>query len=370
MSYRHITIDDRYCIQSLIKLGLSNRAIAIETGFSHTAINKELSRNGIPNTNTTSRVNRPTILDQDLRAQRGRGLAIDKYIALEYYCQRQRNFRRRSFKYKAETAQNTANIRRHNANQLRCKIIDGSPEADIVKTYLAKKYSPEIITIRSKLVGDINLNCSKTAIYGWINRSSDSAYLKTLLRRKGRKPKHTVDSFNKTSNKRSIHDRPTIVKSLGRIGDLEGDTIVGKDTKDRLLTHVDRLTGKLSISRIISYDSFKVSNYTRRDIERIFNNTTETITYDNGNEFSAWELTEKKLAVDIYFADVYKSNQRGRNENANGLIRQYFPKGTDFKKITNQQVRYVENELNNRPRKRYNGLTPIEYENYLVETFG
>lgn len=369
MSFKHITIEDRYCIQSLIKLGFSNRAIAGETGFSHTTVNKELARNSKPNTNTTTRVNRPTVIDRDFRAQRGRGLSSDKHKALRRYQYRQYIFRRSSFRYDAKIAQYTTAIRRLRAGQSRCKVVDGSNESRIITNYLEKKYSPELIAIRTKFVGDTGLSCGKTAIYGWISRSLATDYLRTLLRRKGRKPIRQRTVFNQTRGRRSIHDRPTVVNTLSRLGDLEGDTIVGKDKKDRLLTHVDRLTGLVSISRIISYNSNNVSLHTGQDISRVFTKA-KTITYDNGNEFSAWKLTEKNIMTSIYFADPYRSSQRGRNENINGLIRQYFPKGTDFKRVTNRRVRATENELNNRPRKRYNGLTPIEYADSLVETFG
>jgi len=367
MPFHHITTEDRYCIQSLVRLGFSNRAIASQTGFSHTAINKELSRNGTASTNRVTRVNRPAIISQDFRSWRGRGLSSDKHTALDSFTRRTRQFQRRSFRYQAKTAQLLTSHRQRAAGACRRKVQDGSTEAMLITSYLKKKYSPEIIGIRSQQIGDTGLNCGKAAIYAWIYRSSDTVYLQTLLRRRGRKPKNHKATFNRTSGKRSIHTRPLVVAALGRRGDLEGDTIVGQDKKDRLLTHTDRVTGIVSISRILGYDSFSVSRRTKDDIRRMFANS-HTITYDNGNEFSAWQRTEKQIDTTIYFADPYKSSQRGRNENANGLIRQYFPKGTDFKRITNHQVRFVETELNNRPRKRYNGLTPIEYAKRLVET--
>jgi IS30 family transposase len=85
-----------------------------------------------------------------------------------------------------------------------------------------------------------------------------------------------------------------------------------------------------------------------------------TITYDNGSEFSAWQYTETDLNVSIYFADPYRSSQRGRNENTNSLIRDFIPKQTDFKKLHKKDILNIESLLNNRPRKRFNGLTPIE----------
>lgn len=87
----------------------------------------------------------------------------------------------------------------------------------------------------------------------------------------------------------------------------------------------------------------------------------KTITYDNGVEFAGWRQTEQELNTKIYFANPYHSWERGRNENANGLIRDFFPKGTDFKKLTNRDILKVESMLNNRPRKRFQWLTPLEY---------
>ena len=120
-------------------------------------------------------------------------------------------------------------------------------------------------------------------------------------------------------------------------------------------------SGLGSISLVIGYNAASITKQTKVDIERVFGKSNvATITYDNGAEFSSWRATEKTLAVDIYFADPYKSSQRGRNENFNGLIRDFYPKGTDFKKLTAQCILDLENLLNNRPRKRLGGLTPLE----------
>lgn len=151
------------------------------------------------------------------------------------------------------------------------------------------------------------------------------------------------------------------IDNLERFGDLEGDTIFGKDAKDRLLTHTDRKSGLGSISLILGYNAASITVQTATDISRIFGqDNTKTITYDNGIEFSAWRSAEKAIQADIYFADPYKSSQRGRNENFNGLVRDFLPKGTDFKKLTPQRILDIENLLNTRPRKRLGGLTPLE----------
>ena len=127
-----------------------------------------------------------------------------------------------------------------------------------------------------------------------------------------------------------------------------------------MLTHVDRLTGLGSISLVLGYNSTSISEQTNKDLARMFGYGVHTVTYDRGNEFSLWEKTEQRSGVDIYFADPYSSYQRGRNENFNGLVRDFFPKGTDFKKITRKDILRVESILNNRERERFNGLTPIE----------
>ncbi len=92
----------------------------------------------------------------------------------------------------------------------------------------------------------------------------------------------------------------------------------------------------------------------------------DTITYDRGNEFAEYEQLNNRTKAKIYFADAYCSNQRGSNENLNGLVRQYFPKRSDFKKITNRHIKIVETKLNNRPRKRYNYRTPIQQRQYIL----
>ena len=142
---------------------------------------------------------------------------------------------------------------------------------------------------------------------------------------------------------------------------MEGDTIFGKDTKDRILTHVERKSGLLSASLVRGYNSHSIAKQTVKDTNRIFGKgNVKSITYDNGIEFSLWKQTAKELDIDIYFANPYHSWERGRNENTNGLIRDFFPKGTDFKRITKSDIMRVESLINNRPRKRLGWKTPFE----------
>ena len=164
-----------------------------------------------------------------------------------------------------------------------------------------------------------------------------------------------------SAGKRNIAARPGVVDELGRLGDLEGDTIFGKDSRDRLLTHVERKTGLVSISLVCGYDVHKIQKQTMLDLERLSRHTgalPKTITYDNGVEFAGWRQTEKDLGADIYFANPYHSWERGRNENANGLIRDFFPKGTDFKKLTALMYIRLRKSIEQQTQKASRRLNP------------
>ena len=217
------------------------------------------------------------------------------------------------------------------------------------------RWSPEQISLRIDAIlagqalkdddgwtGDTGLRpVSRMAVCRYIYSLNGNERKKAIssLRRRGKPFKNTAKlPYNNTNRgKHSIHDRPASIDNLESYTDLEGDTVFGLDTKDRLLTHTERKSGLGSISLVIGYNATSITKQTKVDIERVFGKSNvTTITYDNGAEFSSWRATEKTLAVDIYFADPYKSSQRGRNENFNGLIRDFYPKGTDFKKLTAQ----------------------------------
>lgn len=378
MSHSHFTLSDRIRIQHGIESKKSNRKIAECLGVSHTAINHEVRHNSvILEVVSTSRVNKPRILSLDLRTRRGKGEVPDKEIAHKRYQQRLARWRRGQPAYDAEVAHTLYLERRASANRCNYRLIDGDDLAELITKKLNSKDrdSPEQIAANLRKQ---NICISHQTIYRWIKRSSSRKELEKRLRRRGRRYRYTSNTsmqWNKTQGKRSIHTRPAIIEKLIRYGDLEGDTIFGKDTKDRLLTHVDRATGLLSLSLVKGYDSYKIHRQTVADITRVFGATARTITYDNGSEFAAWRLTEQSLQaraddtrvkVKIYFADPYRSSQRGRNENTNGLVRDYFPKGTDFKKITKRQVLDVENILNNRSRKRYDWRSPFEQRAHVL----
>jgi IS30 family transposase len=370
MSHRHFTLEDRNTIQNSLEDGVSHRDIALKLDVSHTAINEEVRHNSVVLEITlTTRVNKPRILSLDLRTRRGRGEMPEKIAALTRYQKRLKRFQSGQPAYVADIAHSLYLERRKEASSCNFRIRDGDVLSEqIANALLARsKDSPEQIAAN---LGKVGTNISPQTIYDWIRRSSRQKELEARLRRRGKRYRYssaTMDRWNKTKDKRSIHDRPVIIEELTRYGDLEGDTIFGSDTKDRILSHVDRVTGMASLSLVLGYDSYLVHKQTLKDVHRVFGNNIHTITYDNGSEFSAWKNTEKDLSIDVYFADPYRSSQRGRNENYNGLVRDYFPKGTDFKKISPTELQEVEDILNNRSRKRYNWRSPFEQREYVLE---
>jgi len=234
-----------------------------------------------------------------------------------------------------------------------------------VKSYvvnrLESKLSPEQISGEAKLKG---ITCvSHETIYNhvWLDKKRGGK-LHKHLRNKGRRYRKRgakKDTRGIILNRVDIDQRPAIVEKKKRFGDFEIDTVIGKNHKGALVTMNDRASGVLKIRKVKKKESSQV---TRAAISALseFKDKIHTITSDNGKEFAGHSDISEKLKINFYFAKPYHSYERGANENANRLIRQYFPKKTDFSTITNTQVKWVENELNNRPRKRFNYLTPIE----------
>lgn len=157
----------------------------------------------------------------------------------------------------------------------------------------------------------------------------------------------------------SIEQRPAIVDNRGRIGDWEGDTVMGKRRQSALLTLVER---KTLYTLIVKLESKQAAPLAQAMIKLMkpHKSRVHTVTFDNGQEFSAHKTIERGLDTKVYFAHAYASWERGINENTNGLIRQYFPKGTDFSKVSAQEIQFVMDRLNNRPRKSRDARSPNE----------
>jgi IS30 family transposase len=159
------------------------------------------------------------------------------------------------------------------------------------------------------------------------------------------------------SNRRLIEDRPEIVDLKQRFGDLEIDTIIGKNHKGAIVTINDRATGILRMKKIKAKESELVKQAAIELLEN-WKPYLFTITSDNGKEFAMHQEIATALEVDCYFANPYSPWERGANENLNGLIRQYIPKSTSFEEITVERIIEIQEKLNNHPRKRFNFETP------------
>jgi IS30 family transposase len=151
-----------------------------------------------------------------------------------------------------------------------------------------------------------------------------------------------------------------VINRRRRYGDWEGDTIVGKGRRSALVTLVERKTGYARIGRVDSMKSDMTMRVAKRRMKDLPPSLRRSVTFDNGKEFAEHQKLTRSLGLDVYFTDAYASWQRGTNENTNGLLRQYFPKGTDFTQVSHRQVARVEQLINERPRRRLDYRSPAE----------
>ena len=235
-----------------------------------------------------------------------------------------------------------------------------TPEVEAyVRDKLRLKYSPEQIAGVAKTNGD---NCvSHERIYQFIwqdKRKKGTLYLD--LRNRGRRYKKRSVIYDKRGtipNRTDISLRPPEVELRERFGDLEIDLIIGKDHKGAILTINDRATGIARLRKLDGKDAEQLALVTIDCLED-WKPFLKTITSDNGKEFSCHQMVAGDLKIDFFFAKPYASWQRGSNENYNRLVRQYIPKKVDFNYVTHEYVNYVEQQINNRPRKRFGYLSP------------
>jgi IS30 family transposase len=159
----------------------------------------------------------------------------------------------------------------------------------------------------------------------------------------------------------SIELRPASVELREEIGHWEGDLIIGSKRASAIGTLVERKSRYTHIVKLENRKSKTVTLAFSNKIKNMNSTFKKSLTYDNGIEMANHKWFTENTGMTVYFAHPYSSWERGTNENTKGLIRRYFPKGTDFNKITEEQVREVENKLNNRPRKIINYMTPFEF---------
>jgi len=258
--------------------------------------------------------------------------------------------------YHEKDAQRRVRDRRINARKWARRIDNDSVLEARVLQHLSKGLSPEQIAGYMKESGDV-WGVSFKTIYRWIRREWQSR--KHLLRYKGKsRTPYGTGRFTVRKNKKHISERPAIVEKRRRAGDWEADLVHGvrDDSMHCILTLNDRASGHNRMWKIeTGVQSLPVCEAIVHLLQHF---PVHTITCDNGTEFSAFEMIEERLGCSVYFSDPSKPQQRGSNENLNGLVRDYFPKGMSLEQVTNEDVQRVSKLLNWRPRKRFGYMCP------------
>jgi transposase, IS30 family len=274
--------------------------------------------------------------------------------------------------YRAEAAHAIAQGRRRKGRS--CKIDAHAPLKQYVHEKLRQEWSPEEIAMRIKKEyrEDIIMRISHETIYRYLYCLPRGALKKELMRglrqeRKLRQPRgiarhrreHIADIL-------SITERPKEVGDRSVPGHWEGDLIVGKGHASAMGTLVERTTRLTLLVPLEKKDAFTVRKSFAAAFLRIPEKFKKSLTYDRGTEMSQHALFTKETEIKVYFADPHSPWQRGTNENTNGLIRQYFPKGTDFNMVPLSAIKEAERRLNSRPRKALDYYTPSEKFHQLV----
>lgn len=234
---------------------------------------------------------------------------------------------------------------------------------DEVKTYVSAKleqqYSPEQVAGEAKKKGVLCVSHERIYQYVWEDKRQGGELHKNLRTqgKRYRKRGFKKDKRGIIKDRIDIDQRPKEVELRERLGDLEIDTIIGQNHKGAILTINDRSVGMVKIKKLEGKNAEKLTE-AAIEVLQDWMPHLKTITADNGKEFADHKAISKALGVSFFFAHPYHSWERGSNENLNGLIRQYIPKKTDFSTITDEYIQFVEDELNTRPRKRFNYESP------------
>lgn len=227
-----------------------------------------------------------------------------------------------------------------------------------VERLLREDWSPEQISLW--LAKEKRLTISHEWIYPHIlqDKVQGGDLYHHLRCQKPRKKRYgAYDRRGQLPNRVSIDERPTIVERRTRLGDWELDTVIGKGHQQAIVSLTERKSRLALIAKVPTKEAEGVQSAVLTLLTPL-SEVVHTITSDNGKEFAGHDVIAAALNADFYFAHPYRSWERGSNENTNGLIRQYFPKGCDFTTITTKEIKAVMKKLNNRPRKCLGMKTP------------
>lgn len=319
--YNHLTLEDRECILLGVTLNKAYQVIAEEIGCSKATVSREIRRNG------------------------GR----DTYSAVKA----QENYQRRRLKSR------------------RPRLLTNLKLRDFVLHCIVQyQWSPEQIS--GRLVHENSeWRISHNTIYRGIEldnlgvkrKSSGARGFARKLRHRGktRKTKGTVNERRgRFTDVPSIHKRPASCDKRSWFGHWEGDTVRGKTGHSALVTLVDRKSRYLLSQRVSKVNAKNVTQAMLDLLHTVTPKRVRTLTPDRGTEFAGYREVSQELGIPVYFPDPHAPQQRGTNENTNGLIREYFPKGSDLDQLTDQDIYHFVEVLNNRPRKVLGWQSPSE----------
>jgi IS30 family transposase len=316
MPYHHFTQSHRCLIEDLLGKGHGPRAIGRLMGRSHSSISRELRRNG------------------------------------------------KNGVYASSDAENLAQARLHKSRHPKRMVYE--PLRLEVLEMLKDAWSPEIISaqLRLRFPEDEAMQISHESLYQWIYEQISAGELKqdclwrphkARQRRRSRKPSHS-----RIPGRIDIEQRPAEVDDRNRVGDWEGDSVVSKKNRGGIATFVERGTRFLVAGHLANKQASTFANTAERIFSWVPSTLCRTVTLDNGTEMAAHAQFSQPMGMDVYFAHPHSPWQRGTNEQVNGMIRRFFPKGTDFRKVTKADLDAVVLNINKRPRKCLNYRAPYD----------
>lgn len=308
--YKQLTSEQRYQISGLKKAGLNQSQISDEVGVHKSTISRELRRN-------KGRRGWHPKQAQELRDERRRKCANAQRLSL--------------------------------------------PEWTEVERLIRLDMSPEQASCRLALEGEFHISHETIYLHIYEDKRRGGDLWQHLRCQKPRKKRYASGQERRgiIKNRIDIDERPEIVDQKIRIGDWEGDTVIGKNHRGALVTLAERKSRYMLAAQVPGKQASGVTAAVTQ-LLRPHKDKCHTMTFDNGKEFAEHETIAAELDADVYFAHPYHSWERGLNENSNGLLRQYFPKGMELIKVTQEQVQWAIDRLNHRPRKVLGFRTPFE----------
>jgi transposase, IS30 family len=331
MKYQHLSIEDREKIQLGLWAKKSIRTIAKEIGRPPSAVSREMRRNVSPTTNKYNpRVSHERALEK--RTSRGRKMRLKNGF-----------------------------VRRYVVSGLKAGL---SPEQIAGRLHL--EYPKESISheaIYQFIYSHVHRNG-----FGYMRPAYHDLrkYLKRRHKHRGQRGMRRVQRVFRPKGP-SIDDRSKEIETRKMVGHWETDSVISQKSKAGLNTLVERKTGLVFITKICDRTAENTKNAVIKRLSVLPKEVRQTVTSDNGKENFEYDKVQMEIDILWFFAHPYHSWERGTNENTNGLIRWYFPKGTDFATISDEEIKAVETALNNRPRKRLGWKTPLEAFNEVLQ---